>query len=358
MKRRGIFTGPSLGKRFRQNRMMRRYRPRSAWLNATVLVSAGALVVIAVLGALLERCGGAGDAQGLLAYARGATLRPAALIAGGAGTRTIIVLGDVPGSGAAKRTAVEAIDTLARGPGLDAVALEVDSTAQRYVDAFLEATPLDASILLGHPETLPGPDPNDYLAIYRHVWELNRKLGADRAILLLAAGIPDWPARRALAPRQAGELLARTGPAMARRIETAVLARNPQARVLAFVDAYEALRSGSGQFAAGGGRPVPVTWMAALLEAAHPGDVFSVLQDARPGGGATGEATTYAGTSAYTVFRDAHMAPPFALHVSDAFDFLRQPIVTASSPGTGLAIEPSDYRLAEVADGYVYLGTH
>ncbi len=337
---------------------MRRYRPRSAWLNATVMVSAGAIVVIAVLGALLERCGGTGEAQGLLAYARGATLRPTALIAGGARTRGIIVLGDVPGSGAAKRTAVDAIDTLARGPGLDAVALEVDSSAQPYLDAFLERTALDASILLGHPETLPGPDPNDYLAIYRRVWELNRRLGADRAILLLAAGIPEWPPRRALAPRQAGELLARVGPALARRIETAVLTRNPQARVLAFVDAYEALRSGSGQFAAGGGRPVPVTWMAALLETAHPGDVFSVLQDARPGGGAAGEATSYIGTSAYPFFRDARMAPPFALHVGDAFDFLRQPILTSSSPGTGLTIVPSDYRLAEVVDGYVYLGAH
>ncbi len=353
-----MFSGPSLGKRFRQTRLMRRYRPRSAWLNATVLVSVGALVVIAVLGTLLERCGGAGDAQGLLAYARDARLRPAALLAGGARTRGIIVLGDVPGSGAAKRTAVEAIDTLALGAGLDAVALEVDSSAQHYLDAFLETAPLDASILLGHPETLPGPDPNDYLAIYRRVWELNRKLGADRAILLLAAGIPEWPPRRALAPRQAGELLARAGPAMARRIETAVLTRNPQARVLAFVDACEALRSGSGQFSAGGGKPMPVTWMAALLEAAHPGDVFSILQDARPGGGATPDATAYAGTSAYPVFRDGHVAPPFALHVGDAFDFLAQPILTSSSPGTGLTVEPSDYRLAEVVDGYVYLGAH
>jgi hypothetical protein len=358
VKRRGIFSGPSLGKRFRQHRLMRRYRPQSAWLNATVLVSLGALVVLALLGGLLERCGGAGDAHGLVAYARSAAVSPTALIAGGARTRGIVVLGDVPGSGAAKRTAAAAVDTLARGPGLDAVALEVDSTAQGYVDAFLESSPLDASILVAHPETLPGSDPQAYLEIYRRVWELNRRLGADRAILLIAAGIPDWPPRRALAPRQAAEVLARVGPAMARRIETAVLARNPQARVLAFADGYEALRSSSGQFVAGGGRPVSVTWLAALLETAHPGDVFSVLQDARPGGGASGSGTSYVGTSAYDYFRDARLAPPFALQLNDAFDFLRRPIHTSSSPGTELAIEPADYRLGEVADGFVYLGAH
>ena len=338
--------------------MMRRHRPQSAWLNATVLVSLGALVVIALLGGLLERCGGAGDAQGLLAYARSAALSPAALIAGGARTRGIVVLGDVPGSAAAKRTAAAAVDTLARGPGLDAVALEVDSTAQGYVDAFLESSPLDASILVAHPETLPGSDPQAYLDIYRQVWELNRRLGADRAILVIAAGIPDWPPRRALAPRQAAEVLAHVGPAMARRIETAVLVRNPQARVLVFADGYEALRSGSGRFVAGGGRPVAVTWLAAILETAHPGDVFAVLQDARPGGGAGGPGTSYVGTSVYDFFRDARLAAPFGLRVSDAFDFLRQSMLTSSSPGTELTIEPADYRLGEVADGYVYLGAH
>ncbi len=90
-----------MGKRFRQHRMMRRYRPRSAWLNATVLVSVGTLAVIAVLGGLLERCGGAGDAAGLVASARGARMTPAALILSGARTRGIVVLGDVPGSAAA-----------------------------------------------------------------------------------------------------------------------------------------------------------------------------------------------------------------------------------------------------------------
>lgn len=358
MKRRGVFSGPSVGKRFRQNRLMRRYRPNSAWLNATVLVSAGALVVIAVLGAMLERCGGAGDAAGLVAYARGARLEPGALVVSGARTRGIVMLGDVPASAAAKRTAAEAVEALALGPGLDAVVVQVDSMAQGYLDAFLEASTLDASVLLAHPETLPGANDKSYLEIYRRVWELNRRLGADRAIILVAGGIPEWPPRRPLGPRRAAELLARCGPALARRIETRVLARNPQARVLVFADGYQALRGGVGEFAAGGGRPVSVSWAAAVLERTHAGNVFSVIQDARPGGGPVGEGTSYVGTSAYDYFRDARLAPPFALRVGNAFDFLRQAILTSSPPGTQLSIQPADFGLADVTDGYIYLGPH
>ncbi len=318
-----------------------------------------ALVGIALLGALLNRRGATGDTAALVEFARTAAVRPPDLVADGARTHAIVVLADVPGSGAAKRIAADAVDRLALGPGLDVVVLDVDRRAQPWIDTYLEDPAEDASILLSHSETLPGPNADDYLAIYRHVWQLNQKLGADRAIAIVAAGTPGWPPQGALAPRAEAERYAARGPAMDSLIEQRVFARDPKARLLVFVDGYQALKSGTGALAAGGGAPVPVSWLAALLEGAHPGEVFSVLQDGPAGGLREGGEIAYTGTRVYQLFRDAAgLRPPLGLLVGEAFHFLRQPIVTTASPGTQLTIQPTDYRLGDVIDGYIYLGPH
>ncbi len=353
-----MFPGSTLARRFRRRQLLRRRR-RPRWLNATAVASMAALVGIALLGALLSRRGAAGDAARLIDYARSDGVAPAALVADGARSQRIVVLGEVPGSGAARRVAADVVERLALGPGLDAVVLDVDRRAQPWIDAYLEAPAEDASVLLSHPETLPGPNADDYLAIYRRVWQLNQKLGADRAITVVAAGVPGWPPQGALAPRTEAERYAARGPAMDSLIEQNVFGRDPRARLLVFVDGYQALKSGTGALAAGGGAPVPATWLAALLESAHPGEVFSVLQDGPPGGLREGAGITYAGTRVYQLFRDAAgLRPPFGLLVGEAFHFLRQPIVTAASPGTQLTIQPMDYRLGDVVDGYIYLGPH
>ncbi|HEX9108782.1 MAG TPA: hypothetical protein VF832_16165 [Longimicrobiales bacterium] len=355
--RRNSFPGSWLARRMFRRRLLRPRQPR--WLNATAGLSILALVGIALLGALLSRRGGAGDAADLADFARRDGVPPAQLILDGARTQRIVVLGDVPGSGAAKRVAAEAVERMALGPGLDALVLDVDRGAQPYIDAYLEAPAEDASILLAHPETTPGGSADDYLPIYRRVWQLNQKLGADRAITIVAAGLAGWPPAGALAPRAEAELYARRGPAMAQAIEQHVFARIPRGRVLVFVDGYQALKSGYGALAAGGGSPVQVQWLAALLTNAHPGEVYSVLQDGPPGGLREGPATTFTGTRAYQIFHDAaQLHAPFGLAVGQSFHFLRQPIVTTSSPGTQLTIEPDDYRLGDVVDGYIYLGPH
>ncbi len=354
-----VFPGTTLARRFRRRQLLHRYR-RPRWLNATAVLSIVALVVIALLGALLSHRGAAaGDAADLVDYARRDGLPPAQLIADGGRTQRIVVLGDVPASGAAKRIAADAVERLALGSGLDAVVLDVDRGAQPYIDAYLEASAEDASILLSHPQALPGPNADDYLGIYRRVYQLNQKLGADRAIAVTAAGTLGWPPQGALAPRAEAELYARRGPAMDSLIEQRVFRRDPKARVLVFVEGYQALKSGSGAVAAGGGAPVPVSWLAALLTSAHPGEVFSVLQDGPPGALREGSDISYTGTRFYQLFHDAAgLRPPFALQVGQTFHFLRQPIVTTSAPGTQLTIEPANYRLGDVVDGYIYLGPH
>lgn len=359
MRRRGRIPGTGLAKRYRHRQLLRRRRSRPAWLNATALLSIAALVIILLLGALLNRRGPTGDTADLVDFARSHAVRPADLIVAAARTHRIVVLGDVTGSGAAKRIASAAIEEMALGPGLDELVLDVDARAQPAIDAFLEAPQEDAGILLAHPEAVPGPNSGDYLALYRRIWQLNRKLGADQAVSILAAGLPGWPPVRAMAPRSEAELYARLGPEMARRIDEGVFARNPAARILVFVDGYEALKSGYGALSAGGGAPVQARWLAASLQERHPAEVYSVLQDGPPGGLREGAATSYTGTRAYQIFRDATKLPvPFGIAVGDAFRFLRQPIMTTTSPGTQLVIEPVNYRLDEVVDGYIYLGPH
>jgi len=323
------------------------------------VLSLVALVAIALIGALLNRRGASGAAAGLIDAARHDAVPPVDLIVDGARTRRMVLLGDVPGSSAAKRIAADAVERMALGPGLDAVVLDVDRRAQPYIDAYLEAPVDDASILLSHPETLPGPNADDYLGIYRRVWQLNQKLGADRAITIVAAGLPGWPPQRALAPRAEAVLYARRGPALDGVIEQEVFGRNPQARILVFADGYQVLKAGSGALAAGGGAPVPVPWLGALLETTHPGEVFAVLQDGPSGGLNAGSDIAYTGTRAYQLFHNAAgLHPPFGLTVGQAFHYLRQPIVSASSPGTDLTIRPTDYHLGDVVDGYIYLGPH
>jgi hypothetical protein len=339
-----------------RRRLLRPRQPR--WLNATAALSLLALVGIALVGALLSKRGAAGDAAELVDAARQDAIPPGQLIVEGARTHRIVILGDVPGSAAARRIAADAVEGMALGPGLDALVLDVDRNAQPYIDAYLQAPAEDASILLAHPETTPGPNADDYLLIYRRVWQLNQKLGADRAITVVAAGLPGWPPSGALAPRAEAELYARRGPAMAQAIEQNVFARIPRGRVLVFVDGYQALKSGSGALAAGGGSPFQVPWLAALLADAHRGEVYSALQDGPPGGLRERPATTYTGTRAYQIFHDARVHAPFGLPVGQSFHFMRQPIVTTSSPGTQLMIEPNDYRLGDVVDGYIYLGPH
>jgi len=340
-----------------RRRLLRPRQPR--WLNATAIVSLLALVGIALVGALLGRRRAGGDSAELADAARNDAVPPMQLILEGARTRRIVVLGDVPGSSAARRIAADAVERMALGPGLDALVLDVDRSAQPYIDAYLGAPAEDASILLSHPETTPGPNADDYLLIYRRVWQLNQKLGADRAITVVAAGLPGWPPSGALAPRAGAGLYARRGPAMAQAIEQDVFGRIPRGRLLVFVDGYQALKSGSGALAAGGGSPIQVQWLAALLASAHPGEVFSVLQDGATGGLRERPATTYTGTRAFQIFHEAPgVHAPFGLPVGESFHFLRQPIVTTSSPGTQLTILPENYRLGDVVDGYIYLGPH
>lgn len=328
--------------------------------STTAAVSLAALALIGLAGWLLGRQGVVGDASRLADYARQAHVAPTRLLVDGARTHRIVVLGDVAGSSAAKRIAADAVRAVALGSSLDAVLLEVPSNLQPYIDAYLDTRPEAASILLAHPGLLPGTAADDYLRIYRQTWQLNQQLGADRMIRVVAAAPAGTPAGRALAPRAAAVAVAQLQDTMAATLENAVFSRDPKARVLVFADGYGALRGGQGLLVVGGGAPVQVRWLAAQLADRYPGEVYSVLQDGPPAAASGATAGRYTGTRAYGVFRDAAggLASPYGLPIGQHFDFLRQPVRENAAPGASLDIRPADYRLSDVADGYIYLGAH
>lgn len=323
---------------------------------------AGALVLVACIGtaALIQRRNDREAAEALLQYARTARTDPIALALAAARTHRVLFLGDVHPAAQPKRIAAELIGELARGPGLDIVVLEVSSDQQHAIDAYLASDPEDPSILIANPRTLRqhwGPS-TDYLEIYRTVWRLNRVLGPGRRIHVMAADLPGWPPPRPLPPHASAALYARRDAYMAERLEREVFARRPHARVLLFMGGYHGIKSGGAELHFGGGPPAKVTWLATRLRERRLADVYTILLDGSPVAAAFGEIKSYGATRVFDLFRArlSDVPAPFALHVDERFDFLREPFYESTGPGINLEILPRGYRLRDVADAYVYLG--
>ncbi|MGH7481096.1 MAG: hypothetical protein ACRELV_03000 [Longimicrobiales bacterium] len=323
---------------------------------------AGGLALLVIGGAvagvsILSGGRGGDEAEALAARLSEQRRPPAELVSGLARAHRIVVLGDIHGHAGAKRTAADVIVTLAQGSGLDAVALEVDSDLQPVIDLYLATTPEDASILLNADGVLNEAwgTGGAYLDLYRTVWRVNRELGADRSIRLIAVDLPDWPPGGALSPADAAERYGRRDAHMAAVLDSAVLVPTPRARVLAFVGGYHALRGVDGLLRAGGGDPIRIGWLASRLRARYPGEVVNVLMDAAARPGAHDPVASYAGTRFYDMLRGQMESGAFGVPVGRGFDFARQPVPTHAGPGLELEFTPDDYRMSDVADGYIML---
>ncbi len=344
--------------RRRVRRLIPKRRGRIPWS----LVIIGALLVVAIsAAALIEGRRDRQEEAGLIDYARASQGDPVRMVVAAGRRHQIVFLGDVLPAPEPKRIAADAIDALAHGPGLDAVVLEVGSDQQNRIDTYLETEPENPGILLTEPRVVHDGwgVAREYLEIYRRVWRLNRTLEAGRRIRILAVDLPGWPPTTAVPPQTAAAQYAQRDSYMTERIESAILAGNPRARLLIFMGGYHGLKSGQAELHAGIGAPVPVVWLGTRLRQLHPGEVFTIVVD-----GATRQPTSaplggYTASHVYDFLRKRlpNTTQPFALTIDERFDFLRAPIRAANVSGLEMRIRPNNYRLQDVADGYIFLGT-
>lgn len=348
--------------RYRQRQARRRVmpRPRRDRTGLTTRIALVVLALILLVAALLEwRGGGSADAE-MVAAVRERLADPVELVVGGARAHRFIFLSDVAGSVVPKRFATTVLEALAQDPGLDAVALPIDLELQPFVDRYLDSNPEDASILLARPRMLRGWEGTDraYLDIYRTIWRLNQQLGADRRIRIFAIDMIGWPGESGRSPAQLARLFGQRDSVMAATIDEILLERDPRARVLFFVEALQTLKIGGAQIQTGGAGRVESRWLAARLREESPGDVFSVLLDVPPARAIPADVAAYGGSRLYEPLRRGEGLPArFGVRHLDVFDHVIRPIRAASGPGISVDLYPQDYRLRDVVDVYVMLGS-
>jgi hypothetical protein len=335
----------------------RPWAPRQTYgrLGVTSLFAGVALIVILIAGWLLDRRGANAGEERLAEVARTANNDPVTAIANASRANRIVFLSDIHASGATKRLAAAAIEKIVATSGLDILALEVGSDQQIVIDQYLEQIPEDASILLTNGRTVrePGAATRAYLEIYRAVWKLNQKLGADQRIQILAADLPGWPPTRSLPPAEAARKAAEREAHMQKRIQD-MMNLNPGARTLVFMTGFHTLKGGWGELQTGGTAPVEIAWLGTRMVRAAPEEVYTFLVDA-PGSGRSTDIINYSGTSVAGILQRNGVNRTFVTRLGSEFDVARQPLIIRKTPGLSFEISPRDYKLRDVADAYVHL---
>jgi hypothetical protein len=323
-------------------------------LGVTSAFAAAALVLMLIVGWLLEGRGNTGAQDAIAELAREADDDPATAIANASRANRVVILSDIHESAATKRLAVQALQKIVATSGLDILALEVGSDLQPIIDRYLNTNPEDASLLVTNERALraPGPATRGYLDIYRTVWKLNEKLGADRRIQIIAADLEGWPPR-SVAPAELAHKSAERDAHMQKQIRD-VMGLNPGARVLVFMTGYHALKGTTGQLQTGGTEPVQIAWLGDRLEQAAPEEVYSFLVDA-PVAGRASDVTAYAGTALADIVKRSGVNRSFVTPVTSELDAIRRPLVARKSPGLSFELLPRDYKLSDVADAYIFL---
>jgi hypothetical protein len=338
------------------------FRARKRYMRPPATSRAGtALVIALVLGSsilavtVLERRAAVRERE-IVEFATARRVDAMMLVADIARARPLLLLGDIVGAPAPKHFAARAISTLATGPGLDFVALEVGSDMQPWIDRYLEGDPEDAAVLVAHPRSIRETDGagSDYLSVYRRVWQINRELGPDRRIRILALDSPDWPPQRASSPSRILPPFAGRDDHMFATIEERVLQRDARARVLFLVDGIRVLRAPI-RIAAGGAVSASIRPLALQLDDAHPGRVGSILVDALGGPGGVAPAIGYRADRLHSMLRRTPgNGSPIAFRTTRDFPGMIADLATTTPPGISLDIDDSK-SLADIADGYVRL---
>ncbi|MFW5952367.1 MAG: hypothetical protein ACOCVZ_09660 [Gemmatimonadota bacterium] len=314
------------------------------------------LVLIAVAAAALVLDADAGSEYApIVERLESEGVAPAELVLAQGRAAPIVVVGDVPGRARPKRMVAEAIRGLADGPGLDAVVLEVPSSEQGYIDAYL-AGETDATTLLGRPAAVQERHglPREYLAVYEAVRSVNEGRSAARRVRVIAADVESWPPPQGVGPRAVGEAFARRAEHMLTRIDRELFSIMPEARVLVFVDGYLALQGTHGQLDFGGGDPVRVEWLGELLRKRSGAGARTVLLDAGSSTNGVRRLPTYHGTALHRpLSRELDRA--VGAQADGALGAVRDPVLGVSTPGLTLEILPAGYTLERATQAYIFL---
>ena len=333
---------------------MRRGLSRKLGRSGVLAVGIGLAALLVML--VVQGYIGGGDADELADFVRAQGTPPEGLITSGVGTRRVVVIGDVPAMAAPKTLAAQVLRELAALGSVDALVVEVDSALQPVFDRYTATTPEDASILTREPALLPAGDAGrHWLDLYRAIYDINEELGADRRIRILAVAPGAWPPSQALPPKEAAELYAARGRAMAERVSAQMLERTSRARVVALVDPLQAIRSGSAELRVGGGGAIETTWMAAALAERYPVDVYSVLIDVSLENTGYPLVVQYAGTRVHERLLKAVPSEAVGLPASGPIGDYGNPLLLRTGPGVTVSILPDDHTLSTLVDGYVFL---
>jgi hypothetical protein len=324
-------------------------------LGVTGVFAAVALLVILIAGWLIDRRSSNETEAAVTEVAKRADTDVVGAIATAARAHRIVMLSDIHSSAATKRLAAQAIEKVAATSGLDILALEVDADMQPIIDQYLDVTPEDAAILVNNGRTLrePGSATRDYLDIYRAVWKLNQKLGADQRIQIIAADLNGWPPARPISPADRARKSAEREAFMQKRIQD-MLSLNPRGRVMVFMTGFHSLKGGNGSIQTGGSTPVQVAWLGSRLSNAAPEEVYSFIVDA-PASGTTTDVTAYGGTRIDGILARYGGDRTFVSRITSEMDAIKQPLTIRKSPGLSFEITPRDYKLSDVADAYIHL---
>ncbi|MEO5509870.1 MAG: hypothetical protein ABIV28_02080 [Longimicrobiales bacterium] len=349
----------SLVERFKQNRARRKFMPRPHRRGkGTIGKVAIVLVVVLLAGmAALQLWRGGGDTTEFVAHVRAGG--PALdVIERAAAGRRLIFLADVPSASAPKELAAQAIERLAKGSGLDVIALEIDAAEQPFIDRYLATPSEDAAILLARPRISHEAEgvSRAYIDVLRAVRRMNDQMGADQQIRIVALDVAGWPPKGAVSPSEAARLFGERDSVMLNTIMP-LLQDDPKSRVLFFVGGLHVLKAGTGVVQTGGTKTVEARWLASRLAALYPQDVYSILVDATPSRIPAAAVAAYRGTSVRSVLRDARVNTGLGLPLDPVFDFSRHPVDVTLKPGIHFDMTPRDLRLSTLADAYIYLGS-
>jgi len=344
-----------LSDRYRLSRAKQRYMREPVRRTGLVATVALLLALAVVTLAIVERRS-EGRQAAIDAFVHARAVDPMEAIAAGFRSRRSVILGDVSGATAPKVFAADVIAFLARGLGLDIVAVEIGADLQPVIDRYLDAEIDDASTLVANPRVLRAAtgDAGAWLALYRRVWQLNRELGADRRIRVLAIDSPGWPAGRATSPARLLALLDQREAALLRTVDDHLGARNEPASILFFVDGFHSLRSAIRVET--GAASSTITTLAMRLRSPGGARAFSVLVDAAPGATALSAVPAYRPARLYQLTRRASPGrTPLAIPPARDFPATAADLEVASPPGLSVHIDPRTTPLSDLIDLYIRL---